>query len=266
MELILGRWRMADKRMFAKDLVTSDAFTDMSLSTQALYFHLSILADDDGFVVNPKRIRSMIGASDDDLKHLIEKGYIIPFRSGIVVITHWRHNNNLRKDRYRPSTNEERAQLRVMPGGIYSIDCNSGIPLVDHRYTQNSIDKNRIVKNRIEDDDDWAATIHTRIDYDGMCTMLDIIGIRLLNEVIDDMVDVYTTSSDTIHINGHEFYSASHVRARYDTIDADIMLHIIGRLRTANIGTDARAYIRTTTYNATKTIDTQYNADARHGR
>lgn len=253
--------------MFAKDLITSDAFTDMSLSAQALYFHLSIQADDDGFVVNPKRIRSMIGASDDDLKRLAEKGYIIPFKSGIVVITHWRHNNYLRKDRYRPSTNEaERVQLRVMPGGIYSIDCNSGIPLVDHRYTQNSIDQNRIDKDRIDDDDEWHTIIHRRIDYDGMCTMLDMIGRELLDDVVDDIVDVYTTSSDPIYINGRESYPAAHVRARYDMIDADIVRYIVGSLRNANIGTDARAYIRTTTYNATKTIDTQYNADARHGR
>ncbi len=258
---------MADKRMFAKDLITSDAFTDMSLSAQALYFHLSIQADDDGFVVNPKRIRSMIGASDDDLKRLAEKGYIIPFESGIIVITHWRHNNYLRKDRYRPSTNEaERAQLRVMSGGVYSIDCNSGIPLVDQRYTQYSIDQNRLDKDRIDDDDDWRGIIYTRIDYGDMFTMYDVVGRELLDDVVDDMVDVYTTTSDPIHINGRESYPASHVRSRYDTIDADVIRHIVDSLRNANIGTDARAYIRTTTYNATKTIDTQYNADARHGR
>lgn len=258
---------MADKRMFAKDLITSDAFTDMSLSAQALYFHLSIQADDDGFVVNPKRIRSMIGASDDDLIRLAEKGYIIPFESGIIVITHWRHNNYLRKDRYRPSTNEaERARLRVISGGVYSVDCNVGIPLVDQRYTQNSIVQNRIDQRSIDDDDDWRTAIHTRIDYAGMCTMLDAIGRDLLRDIVDDMVDVYTTTSNPISINSREAYPADHVKARYDTIDAGIMMHIIEKLRTANIGTDARSYIRTTTYNATKTIDTQYNADARHGR
>lgn len=253
--------------MFAKDLITSDAFTDMSLSAQALYFHLSIQADDDGFVVNPKRIRSMIGASDDDLKRLAEKGYIIPFESGIIVITHWRHNNYLRKDRYRPSTNEaERTRLRVMPGGVYSIDGNNGIPLVDHRYTQNSIVQNRIDQDRIGDDDDCRAIIHTRIGYDGMCTMFDVVGRELLDDIVDDMVDVYTTSSDPIYINSRESYPASHIRARYDTINTDIMQYIVDNLRNANIGTDARAYIRTATYNAIKTIDTQYNADARHGR
>ncbi len=91
---------MAERRMFAKTIIDSDAFLDMPLSTQALYFHLSMRADDDGFVNNPKKIQRMIGASDDDLKLLFNKHFVIPFDSGVCVIKHWRIHNFIRNDRY----------------------------------------------------------------------------------------------------------------------------------------------------------------------
>lgn len=91
---------MAERRMFAKTIIDSDAFLDMPLTTQALYFHLSMRADDDGFVNNPKKIQRMVGASDDDAKLLIAKQFIIPFESGVVVIRHWKIHNYIRKDTY----------------------------------------------------------------------------------------------------------------------------------------------------------------------
>ncbi len=112
---------MAERRMFAKTIIDSDNFLDMSLSTQALYFHLSMRADDDGFINNPKRIQRMIGASDDELKMLIAKQYIIPFESGVVVIKHWRIHNYIRKDRKQPSTCEEVNQLQVDSQGVYEL-------------------------------------------------------------------------------------------------------------------------------------------------
>ena len=105
---------MAERRMFAKTIIDSDAFLDMPLSTQALYFHLSMRADDDGFINNPKKIQRMVGCSDDDLKLLCAKNFIIPFESGIVVIKHWRIHNYIRNDRYKPTTYaDEKAQLTV---------------------------------------------------------------------------------------------------------------------------------------------------------
>ena len=112
---------MAERRMFAKTIIDSDNFLDMSLSTQALYFHLAMRADDDGFINNPKRIQRMIGASDDELKMLIAKQYIIPFDSGVVVIKHWRIHNYIRKDRKQPSTCEEVNQLQVDSQGVYEL-------------------------------------------------------------------------------------------------------------------------------------------------
>ena len=98
---------MAERRMFAKTIIDSDAFLDMPLSTQALYFHLSMRADDDGFINNPKKIQRMIGACDDDLKVLIVKRFIIPFESGIVVIKHWKIHNYIRNDRYKETVYQE---------------------------------------------------------------------------------------------------------------------------------------------------------------
>ena len=98
---------MAERRMFAKTIIDSDAFLEMPLSTQSLYFHLSMRADDDGFVNNPKRIQKMIGASDDDLKLLIAKSFILIFESGVIVIKHWRINNYIRNDRYHETVYQE---------------------------------------------------------------------------------------------------------------------------------------------------------------
>ena len=94
---------MAERRMFAKTIIDSDAFLDMPLSTQALYFHLSMRADDDGFINNPKKIQRMIGCSDDDLKLLMAKSFINAFESGIIVIKHWRLHNSICKDRCKPT-------------------------------------------------------------------------------------------------------------------------------------------------------------------
>ena len=105
---------MAERRMFAKTIVDSDAFLDMPLSTQALYFHLSMRADDDGFINNPKKIQRMIGASDDDLRLLLMKRFIIAFESGVVVIKHWKIHNYIRNDRYKETLyKREKRQLIV---------------------------------------------------------------------------------------------------------------------------------------------------------
>ena len=112
---------MAEKRMFTQKIVDSDAFLDMPLSTQALYFHLNMRADDDGFINNPKRIQRTIGASEDDLKLLVAKRFCICFENGVIVIKHWRMHNTLRKDRYNPTQYVEQfGQLEIKGNGIYT--------------------------------------------------------------------------------------------------------------------------------------------------
>ena len=138
---------MAERRMFAKTIIDSDAFIDMPLSTQALYFHLSMRADDDGFINNPKKIQRMVGASDDDLKVLVMKRFIIPFESGIVVIKHWKIHNYIRNDRYKPTVYaEEKAMITSKGNGAYTEVDTVGIPNGNQMDTQVRLGKDSIGK------------------------------------------------------------------------------------------------------------------------
>ncbi len=122
---------MAERRMFAKTIIDSDAFLDMPLSTQSLYFHLSMRADDDGFINNPKKIQRMVGASDDDLKLLVAKRFIIPFESGIVVIKHWKIHNYIQKDRYKPTIYQEEKQLLMEKENNVYTECIQPVSIVE---------------------------------------------------------------------------------------------------------------------------------------
>lgn len=144
---------MAERRMFAKTIIDSDAFLDMPMSTQALYFHLSMRADDDGFINNPKRIQRMIGASDDDLKLLIAKSFIIVFESGVVVIKHWKIHNYIQSDRYKPTVYaEEKSLLDVKKNKAYTLNTNECIQNVYNTDTQDRLGKVRLGKDRLGKD------------------------------------------------------------------------------------------------------------------
>ena len=128
--------------MFAKSIVTSDAFLDMPMSARCLYFTLGMFADDDGFVNNPKSIIRQIGASEDDMKVLLGKKFVLDFESGVIVIKHWRINNYLRSDRYRETNYvEEKSTLSIDKNGAYT---EVGIPVGIPYYgeTQDSIGNN----------------------------------------------------------------------------------------------------------------------------
>ena len=136
--------------MFAKTIIDSDAFLDMPLSSQALYFHLSMRADDDGFINNPKKIQRMIGGSDDDLKLLIAKNFIIPFESGIVVIKHWKIHNYIRNDRYKETVyQEEKALLDTKDNKAYTLGIPNDNQVPVQMDTQVRIGKDSIVKDSI---------------------------------------------------------------------------------------------------------------------
>ena len=152
---------MAERRMFAKTIIDSDAFLDMPMSTQVLYFHLSMRADDDGFINNPKKIQRMIGSGDDDMRILCSKSFIIPFESGVVVIKHWRISNYLRADRYKPTVyQDEMNRLEIKENGSYTKK-GDGIPavyqVVDERETQDRLGKDRLGKDSKEDTPDKPA-------------------------------------------------------------------------------------------------------------
>lgn len=150
---------MAERRMFTQKIVDSDAFLDMPLSTQSLYFHLNMRADDDGFVNNPRKIQRMIGASDDDLRLLLAKRFLLGFENGVVVIKHWRMHNLLRKDRYNPTQYvEEMNQLALNDNGSYtekaSVEClaTTWQPNGNQMATQDRIGKDSLVEDSIIED------------------------------------------------------------------------------------------------------------------
>ena len=141
---------MAERRMFTKRITESDSFLDMPSSTQMLYFHFSMNADDDGFVNNPKKIQKMCGASDDDFKLLIAKSFIILFDSGIIVIKHWKMHNYIQADRYRPTDYvEEKSMLGIKSNKAYTLDVSK----MDTECIQNGyIGKDSIGKVSIDKD------------------------------------------------------------------------------------------------------------------
>ena len=157
---------MAERRMFAKTIVTSDAFLDMPMSARCLYFTLGMFADDDGFVNNPKSILRQIGASEDDMRVLLGKKFILTFDTGVIVIKHWRINNYLRNDRYHETTYvEEKKQLSIDKNGAYT---ESGIPMVYQRYTESSLDKTSIDKTSIDKSESIDGT-PTQDDVKNYC-------------------------------------------------------------------------------------------------
>ena len=141
---------MAQKRMFDKTITNNDNFLEMPDSTQNLYFHLSMEADDDGFVDNWKSIMRMTGKKNDDLKLLIAKSFIIPFETGVIVIKHWRINNYLRKDRYHQTKYlKEKSLLTIEENEAYELKKDGGIPIGNRE--ENSIEENSIEENSIEE-------------------------------------------------------------------------------------------------------------------
>ncbi len=145
---------MAERRMFAKTIIASDAFLDMPLSARCLYFALGMYADDEGFVNSPKSLARLIGASTDDMNILLVRKFVIPFPSGVCLIKHWRINNYLRSDRFQPTKyTEERNQIIIEENGAYALISerytngipNDGIPSIGEiREEKFSIGKDRI--------------------------------------------------------------------------------------------------------------------------
>ena len=134
---------MAKRRMICLDIIDTDVFLDMPQSSRLLYYELCLRADDDGFISNPKKIVKIIGCSDDDLKVLITKQYIIPFMSGIIVIKHWKIHNYIQKDRYKET-------MYVNEKNMISIDENNSYYLNGYNLDTKCIQNGYTGKDRIE--------------------------------------------------------------------------------------------------------------------
>ena len=144
--------------MFSLGVLETDAFLDMPLSAQALYFHLNLRADDDGFIGNPKRITQNIGANLDDLKLLVAKRFVIAFEDGVIVIKHWRMHNAIKRDRYTETNfTDDLRLLDIKDNGAYTL--KSGEQL-ENKWSANgaqmsqtySTDKNkdRLVEDKVK--------------------------------------------------------------------------------------------------------------------
>ncbi len=130
---------MAERRMFAKTIIDSDAFLEMPTTSQLLYFHLAMRADDDGFVNKPKSLMRMVGCKDDDLKLLFVKKFLIPFESGVVVIKHWKIHNYIRKDTYTETKyKEEKSTLELDENSAYRLADPSPLQIRDESVTGSS--------------------------------------------------------------------------------------------------------------------------------
>jgi uncharacterized phage protein (TIGR02220 family) len=144
---------MANKRMFTMKICDSDAFLDMPLSAQALYFHLNMRADDDGFIGNSKRIVRLIGASEDDFRILLMKRFLIAFEDGVIVIKHWRMHNTLSQNRYHETQYlEEKSMLRLKENGSYSLE--DGAIINDQKMIEASTRQSRRTIDAHETDSD----------------------------------------------------------------------------------------------------------------
>ena len=160
---------MAEKRMFSNKVTGSDLFLEMPDSTQNLYFHLSMYADDDGFVDKPKSIMRMLGKKEDDLRILLAKNFIIPFESGVIVIKHWRINNYLRSDRYHETIyKKEKAELTLNEKGEYEkIGIPGGIPNgnLEYSISNSNTNSNTNSNNILEEKGVEKETKHKYGEY-----------------------------------------------------------------------------------------------------
>ena len=184
---------MAQRRMVSPKVIDTDDFMDMPASTQNLYFHMLLRADDDGFLANPKRIVRLVAANDDDLKVLMAKMYILPFESGICVIRHWRIHNLIRADRYHETIyTDEKAKLAIDDNGVYAMATkwqpNGNQRLPEVRLGKVSIGKSS--KSR-------ADARHPKLDvpinqnrYDSLCEKH---GGEQVDEAIQERIDWEST-------------------------------------------------------------------------
>lgn len=176
---------MAQKRMFSLKVVDTDKFTEMPTSTQCLYFHLGMHGDDDGFVSSPRKIARAAGCNDDDMRLLAAKGFIIPFDTGVIVITDWRINNTLKNDRYQETIYvEEKAQLSIDGTGKY-VRGSSVEPQCFHNGSVMEAQRNVTQPNQTKENADQRRGVRgnqsdrtTELDFESLREQ----GINMLRE------------------------------------------------------------------------------------
>lgn len=254
---------MAQKRMFTRSIIDSDTFLDMSQSTQNLYFHLGMRADDDGFIDNPKSIMRTIGANNDDMKVLIAKNYLITFESGVMVVVHWLAHNYIRNDRYSETKHlEEKNLLALKKNKEYRLKTEhelatvvglliegkeeeeeekdgipSGIPTVDGMDTQIRVDKSRLNKIKLESnicvDENHQLTPTTpnkpkptkrkKADNQVKNTYGLFQRVKLTDEQFEKLADVYGCKNRDYYINKLDCYIEQQGKDKYKSHYATVI-------------------------------------------
>lgn len=189
---------MAQRRMFSLKIVDSDAFMDMGIGSQLLYFHLSMRADDDGFIGNPKKIMRMIGSGEDDMKVLIAKRFLLTFESGVLVVKHWKIHNYIQNDRYSETQYiDEKKSLITKDNGSYT-ECIRNVSTVDTQVRL-ELGKDRLGKSKesIDKDTNTAETssaliplvIEMFVEINPACK--NMYGNKTQRKACNDLINTY---------------------------------------------------------------------------
>lgn len=215
---------MAERRMFAKTIVTSDAFLDMPLSARCLYFTLGMFADDDGFVNNPKSIMRQVGACTDDLNLLLLKRFILSFESGVIVIKHWKIHNYIAKDRYKETKYiEEKSTLMLDEKGAYT-ECIQDVYKLDtqERRGEERIGKdNSFIHSAESEEEELPSNPEYRRRYlQGIGKGVVLLSEEQISDLLDKLnieeFDKYVGIVADNELKGHHYKKKTHYQAILD--------------------------------------------------
>lgn len=267
---------MAQKRMFTMKIVDSDAFLDMPATTQCLYFHLNMRADDDGFIGNPKRIMKITGASEDDLRLLIAKRFVLTFEDGVIVIKHWRMHNTLSRDRYvETSYTDEKKMLLLKDNGSYSL--TGGNPIDDTRLIERSgrQTQQRRNKDATKTHSDKGLDIDKDIDKEKdnkLIVSLDTICQTDARRVIEEWNKLQEVGINPIRDIKPSSKRYQLLKGRIREYGIDEVLNAINNVRNSDFlrGENNRGWMITFDWfvkpnNFLKTLEGNYNKEGQHG-
>ncbi|MBR4111580.1 MAG: hypothetical protein IKK53_00950 [Ruminiclostridium sp.] len=200
---------MAMRRMISKEICNAESFLEMPKTSQCLYFHLVLNSDDEGFV-SPKGIMRLTGAETDDLKVLISKNFVIPFDSGVIVITHWNMMNCVQKDRFKNTIHiEEKASLQTDKNNAYYLSSTLETKCI---HNGNAMDTQfRIGKSNIGEEksvhpseNEWVeiqTAVYKSIDYDALISDNPVLK-NEINGIVQIIVTAILSNEPSFIING----------------------------------------------------------------
>lgn len=262
--------------MFTMKIVDSDAFLEMPLSTQCLYFHLNMRADDDGFIGNTKRIMKIIGASEDDLRLLIAKRFVLTFEDGVIVIKHWRMHNTLSRDRYaETSYTDEKKMLLLKDNGSYSL--TGGNPIDDTRLIERSgrQTQQRRNKDATKTHSDKGLDIDKDIDKEKdnkLIVSKDTICQTDVRRVIEEWNKLQEVGINPIRDIKPSSKRCQLLKGRIREYGIDEVLNAINNVRKSDFlrGENNRGWMITFDWfvkpnNFLKTLEGNYNKEGQHG-